>query len=180
LDAVPSSIRVKIRHEGWADYSAITRVHDAAFEEPNEGRLVWALRETRRFDPDLSFVAEVEAGAVVGHILFYPVIIKADGLRQKTLELGPLAVLPEYQGNGVGSELVKEGLRTAQRHGHGSIVVLGSPAFYARFGFKPAGVWRIRPPFKVPGGAFMAIELRADELAHAEGTVQYPREFDGL
>ena len=174
------SIKVKVRPEAGADYSAITRVHEAAFGEPNEGRLVWLLRETRGFDPGLSFVAEIEAGAVVGHILFYPVVIKSEGSRQKTLELGPLAVLPEYQGIGVGSDLVREGLRSAQRHGHGSIVVLGTPAFYARFGFKPAGVWRIRPPFKAPGGAFMAIELKADELAQAAGTVQYPREFDGF
>ncbi len=170
---------VKVRPETETDCWRITLVHDSAFRESNEGRLVWLLRETKRFSRDLSLVAEVYAGSIVGHILFYPILIKGEKVSCQTLELAPLAVLPGYQKRGVGSELVREGLDTARQLGHGSVMVFGSPEYYARFGFKPAGAWNIRPPFRAARGVFMALELKKGALADAGGTVRYPREFDG-
>ena len=172
-------IAVKVRPEAEGDYGRITIVHDSAFREANEGRLVWLLRETDAFERDLSLVAEETTGGVVGHILFYPIVIKTDNSKERALTLTPLAVLPGYQKRGVGSELIRRGLEKAGRHGYGSVVVLGNPGYYGRFGFRPARTWNLSPSFRAPRDAFMALELRKDALAHGGGVVKYPREFDG-
>jgi len=168
-----------IRAEKKDDYPRITLVHDSAFGEANEGRLVWLLRETPHFDPELSLVAEFGSGSIVGHVLFYPVFIRAlTGVRVGALALAPLAVLPEYQRMGIGKTLVSKGLETAKRRGYSAVTVFGNPGYYKRFGFRPAGEWNINPPFKAPRGAYMALELVDNALLHVQGTVVYPREFD--
>ena len=170
---------VTIRAERVDDYSRITLVHDSAFGEPNEGRLIWLLRENPFFDPALSLVAESGSGSIVGHVLFYPVFIRAPtGGRVRVLALAPLAVLPGYQRMGVGKALVSKGLETAKKLGYPAVVVFGNPAYYAQFGFRPAREWNIIPPFKAPRNAYMALELVDNALLHVQGTVVYPREFD--
>ena len=89
-----------------------------------------------------------------------------------------MAVLPEYQGRGIGSQLVEEGLRRARQLGHGAVIVLGHEWFYPRFGFQPARNWNIRCPFPVPEAAFMAIELRQGALKGVKGVVRYLKPFD--
>jgi len=170
---------LRIRAERKDDYTRITLVHDSAFGEANEGRLVWLLRETPHFDPELSLVAESGSGSVVGHVLFYPVFIRAlTGARVGALALAPLAVLPEYQRMGIGKSLVSRGLEAGRRRGYPVAIVFGNPGYYARFGFRPASEWNITPPFKAPRGAYMVLELVDNALLHVQGTVVYPREFD--
>jgi putative acetyltransferase len=170
---------VKIRPEMSEDYSSITEVNDLAFSHKNEGRLILALRKTREFVPELSLVAVV-GGRVVGHILFYPIKIKTNDVNHTSLALAPMAVLPEYQKKGIGSQLVREGLKRAPKLGLKSVIVLGHAAYYPRFGFEPAGKWGIRPPFEVPEGVFMALELVKDGLKGIQGIVEYPPEFNDV
>lgn len=166
-----------IRKEEDTDYLAITEVNDHAFGQENEGRLVVNLRMHSDFVPELSLVAEVD-GRVVGHILFFPIRIVDDGKEYDSLSLAPMAVLPEFQKQGIGSALVKEGLSAAENLGYRSVIVLGHPEYYPRFGFKPASQWNIRPPFEdVPEEAFMAIELVEGALDNVRGVVEYPEEF---
>jgi len=168
--------RIKIRPETKEDCTKITEVNDLAFGQKNEGIIIERLRKSDRFISELSLVAELE-GKIVGHILFYPVTIRSADSEFSALSLGPMAVIPELQGLGIGSRLVKEGLHIAKRLGHRSVIVVGHPEYYPRFGFKPASQWNIKAPFDAPDEAFMALELVEDELSGKSGTVEYPQEF---
>lgn len=167
----------EIRSEIPSDYPAITEVNDFAFGQSNEGKLVENLRENPKFIPELSFVAEVD-GKIAGHILFFPVVIKLeDGKEKETISLAPLAVLPEFQRQGIGGELIREGIKACQRLGYDSIIVLGHPEYYPKFGFRQANSWGITDPFGAPVEAFMALELKKGALGGAAGIVEYPDEF---
>ncbi|MDH5468300.1 MAG: N-acetyltransferase [Candidatus Aminicenantes bacterium] len=168
--------RLKIRPETEEDFTKITEVNDLAFGQKNEGILVERLRETERFVSELSLVAELE-GKIVGYILFYPVTILSADSEFLSLSLGPMAVIPELQRLGIGSQLVSEGLHAVKRLGHRSVIVLGHPEYYPRFGFKPASRWNIKAPFDAPDEAFMALELVDNELTGKSGAVEYPEEF---
>ena len=87
-----------------------------------------------------------------------------------------LAVLPEYQRQGVGSALIREGHRRARELGYGYSIVLGSETYYPRMGYVPAKNFGIAPPFAVADENFMACKLREDAPA-ISGVVQYAKEF---
>ncbi len=171
-------MELTIRQEGVGDYASIDEVHDRAFGGRDEGEIVRLLRKTARFIPELSLVADWE-GRVIGHILFYPIEIRGGNPPRETLALAPMAVLPEHQRRGVGSRMVWDGLEAARRLGYGSVIVLGHPAYYPRFGFRPASIWGIRPPFEAPDEAFMALELAEGGLSGSAGTVVYPEALAG-
>jgi len=169
--------RLIIRPERENDTLKIREVNDSAFGQKNEGILIERLRQTENFIPELSLVAELN-DEIIGHILFYPVIIRSPTSKFRSISLGPMAVSPEYQRQGIGSQMVKEGLETAKTLGHKSVIVVGHPEYYPRFGFKPASQWKIKVPFDVPDEAFLALELVIDELKGKSGTVEYPEEFN--
>jgi putative acetyltransferase len=162
---------VRIRRERDADADAIRRVHHAAFGQPDEGRIVEALRAAGA--ATLSLVAELD-GAVAGHIVFSPVTIdRATGV----VGLAPMAVDPAHQRAGIGSALVRAGLDELRSLGHGAVVVLGHVAYYPRFGFVPASRFGLRCEYAVPDEVFMALELRPGALAGRAGTVRYRPEL---
>ncbi|MDY6795052.1 MAG: N-acetyltransferase [Actinomycetota bacterium] len=171
-----SHLNLTIREEIPSDYGAIRRVNDLAFEQPDEGLMVDALRRNPRFVPELSLVALLD-NAVVGHILFFPVRIICVDNDKISLSLAPLAVHPEHQGEGVGGALVREGLEAARAMGYESVMVMGHPGYYPRFGFRPASGWGIRPPIEAPDEAFMALELSPGGLGDAAGVLEYPEEY---
>ncbi len=130
--------RVIIRNETGADMNAITEVTIAAFKtlevsHHTEQFIVEALRTAGALS--VSLVAELD-GRVVGHIAFSPVAF-SDGTRD-WYGLGPVSVLPEYQRQGIGRALVKEGLsRLKAMHARGCCLV-GHPDYYRQFGFRNA------------------------------------------
>jgi predicted N-acetyltransferase YhbS len=71
-----------------------------------------------------------------------------------------LAVRPEFQKQGIGGKLIKEGLKACGQLGYDSAIVLWHPEYYPKFGFKQAGTWGIKDPFGSPAEAFMALELK--------------------
>ena len=167
-----------IRPENPEDYPAVQQVHRLAFGQDNEARLVTALRQGPGFDPALSLVA-VRADQVVGHILFSPIHIESERARIPALALAPMAVLPALQGQGIGTELVREGVEACRRLGHDLVVVVGHPEYYPRFGFVPAARYGIRAPFEVPEEAFMVLVLgRPQRPGGISGVVQYPAAFN--
>jgi len=165
-----------IRQESPRDYAAIKEINDLAFKQANESMLIETLRDSPDFIPGLSLVAEFEQ-KIIGHILFYPVKIVNDSIEYVTLALAPMAVHPDYQRRGIGSKLVKEGLKRAKDLGHGSVIVAGHPEYYPRFGFKEASGFGIRTPFNVPDNAFLAIELANDALKDVKGIVKHPQPY---
>jgi putative acetyltransferase len=166
---------IQIRREQPGDESAIGRVHDEAFGQPVESRIVDAVR--RAGHSAISLVA-VDGPDVVGHILFTPVSIEADGPRIDALGLGPMSVSTRLQRRGIGSKLVEAGLRECAQAGCEVVVVIGHPQFYPRFGFRPGGFYGLRLRFEVPDEAFMVRELKADALAGRSGLVKYIPEFE--
>jgi len=170
---------IQIRRERPDDFQQVARVIEMAFGQKNEAVLVEKLRRNKKYVSKLSIVADYN-GSVVGHILFFPIVIRRGDEEKESLALAPLSVSPEFQKMGVGGRLVEEGLRTAQELGYRSVIVLGHPEYYSRFGFVPARKWGITPPFSVPDDAFRARELLAGALIDAGGVVEYPEEFSQL
>jgi putative acetyltransferase len=165
-------VNVRVRPENPNDLEAIREVNRQAFGQEDEARLVDALRDGGH--ARLSLVAE-EGGRVVGHILFsdLPIVTQAGTLH--ALALAPMAVLPERQRQGIGSRLVREGLRACADAGHRIVVVLGHPRYYPRFGFSAQLAERLKAPFSGP--AFTASELVPGALAGVAGQVRYPPPF---
>jgi putative acetyltransferase len=92
----------------------------------------------------------------------------------------PMAVLPEVQNSGIGSQLVRTGLEKCRELGHKIVVVVGHPEYYSRFGFVPARQKNLELSFPVPDEAFMVCELAPDALDGIEGKVKFPPEFEGV
>jgi putative acetyltransferase len=166
-----------IRNEQPGDEAAIHAVVSQAFGRAAEGDLLKSLRGKGK--AVVSLVAE-EEGQVLGQVLFSPVVIEADAGKHAALGLGPLAVLPAFQRLGIGSALVSAGLARCGDLGHTRVVVLGEPAYYARFGFSPAADFGIRYPGDVPQQAFMALALVPGALDGCAGVARYSSEFENL
>lgn len=163
-----------IRRETPKDIDSIRYVNELAFGQREEAELIDKLRN--RDVVTLSLVA-ILADQIVGHILFSPVIIESDCTSFEAISLAPMAVLPEYQNKGIGSQLVRVGLEECRLLGHEIVVVLGHPDYYPRFGFfraKPSG---IDCEFEVPDEAWMVLELRENALTGKSGTVKFQPEF---
>ena len=131
------------------------------------------LRKSEHYVPGLSLVA-VKDGRVVGHILFTRLAIETQGRVFEALSLAPLAVMPAFQGQGIGSGLVTEGLNACKGLGFKAVVVVGHPDYYPRFGFSSARAKGLDAPFPVPDEAFMVRELVSGALDGISGIIRRP------
>ncbi|MEK6279477.1 MAG: N-acetyltransferase [Acidobacteriota bacterium] len=165
---------ITIRAEVPADIPSVRRVNEMAFGRPEEAALVDALRPA--VNAQISLVA-VDDDQVVGHIFFSPVSIEPEGFNSDAFGLAPMAVLPAYQRQGVGSQLVREGLRECQRVGRNVVVVLGHPDYYPRFGFAAASKKGLHSEYPVPDEVFMVAELVTGALNGRKGLVKYHPKF---
>jgi putative acetyltransferase len=163
---------VEVRLERPGDHAAVREVNRLAFGRDDEALLVDALRVGGH--AVLSLVAE-DWGKVVGHVLFSDLPILTRSGTVAALALAPLAVLPARQRQGIGSRLVREGLRACADAGHRIIVVLGHPTYYPRFGFSAALARPLKAPFS--GESFMAVELVPGALHGVAGEILYPPPF---
>lgn len=150
---------LKIRQENENDYEKIYNVVKRSFQtaeytDGNEQDLVEELRKGDNFIPELSLVAMKE-NQIVGYILFTKIAIG----EHEELALAPLAVLSEYQRQGIGKELTKKGHKIAKQLGYHYSVVLGNKQYYSKFGYVPAKHFGIIAPFEVENENFMAIQL---------------------
>jgi putative acetyltransferase len=127
------------------DWPEIVEVHRAAFGDDGDdvAKLVEELRETAWYEPDLSFVAEVD-GTVVGHVM--NTWNWLEGGEPRVLQLSPLGVLPAHQGRGHGSALVRASLEAVKARGESLLVLEGNPKYYGRFGFVRADELGLLPP----------------------------------
>lgn len=167
---------IEISKEEKSDYEEVYNLVKTAFEKAkesdgNEQDLVVDLRNSDNFVPELSLVAKKD-DKIVGYILFTKIQIR----KYEELALAPLAVLPEYQRQGVGSKLIEEGHKIAKEMGYHYVVVLGSDKYYPKFGYEKASKYGIKPPFDVPDENFMVIKLN-DLRKEIKGTVKYAKEF---
>lgn len=173
-----NNIQATIRSETQNDYAAIQRVNDLAFGRPEEGRLVDKIRKLDEFEVQLSLVTEIE-GEIVGHALFCPIYIHAeDGEEYPCLSLGPIAVIPEYQKQGLGGKMIRTGHFIALGLDYTAVVLLGHPSYYPRFGYQSAEKWHITNPWQITGEPWMAIELVPGSLLGKAGLAVYPEAFN--
>ncbi|QWG34471.1 GNAT family N-acetyltransferase [Bacillus mycoides] len=171
---------IKIRQEQQNDYSKTEEVVKEAFlneefSDKTEHELVSHIRKCDAFIPELSIVAA--DGGIVGHIMLSKITIEQDGTSVESLALAPVSVAPGHQKKGIGGKLIVAALEKAKELGFGSVVVLGHPEYYPKFGFKKASDWNIKAPFEVPDEVFMVMELRENALQGVEGVVQYSSAF---
>lgn len=156
-------MNITIRQEQSSNYRVTEDVVQKAFanmefSDKTEHELVGRLRKSDAFIPQLSIVA-LDNDEVIGHILLTKINIIHEDQSSESLALAPVSVLPEYQNKGIGKLLINTSLEKARELGYNSVVVLGHPDYYPKFGFKKASTWKIKAPFEVPDEAFMALEL---------------------
>ena len=124
-----------IRPETDGDYAAIAEVNARAFGRASEAIIVDVHRHRAAFDPELSLVAEID-GRVIGHALFSPRTIRVMDSDVHAVSLGPIAVLPAHQRQGVGRALIDEGHQAAISKGRTVSFLVGHPTYYPRFGYR--------------------------------------------
>ena len=161
---------ITIRNEETYDIGQVRAVVQAAFPTEVESKLVDALRANGK--AIISLVA-VHDDHVVGHILFSPISTRLPS-DAKGIGLAPVAVYPHVQSQGIGSQLIREGLRVCRERSFDYCVVLGSPEYYSRFGFEKASNFDLQNEYGVDD-EFMVIQFSAHPLPR--GLVRYAPEF---
>ena len=174
-------MNIRLRQENTSDYPAVAALiksayNNVSYSNHREHFMVERLRNSNAFVPQLSLVAEVDH-KIVGHILLTKIFIHTQEKSFASLALAPLSVAPEFQGKGVGNQLVKEAHRLAKEVGYQSITVLGPADYYARFGYEPMKKYGIEVPFAVREENCMVISLTENGLAELTGKIEYPKEF---
>src|SRR4030042_11450 len=162
-----------IRREQPQDIADIREVNMRAFGQEQEASIVDKVREN--CNSVLSLVAFTD-GKVVGHILFSPAVIEGQHGRLVGTGLAPIAVLPEYQRKGIGTELVQTAIARIKHGGCPYIIVIGQPEYYARFGFEKAGRFGISSEWGVPDEAFMILMLDRKAKTGITGVARYREE----
>ena len=172
-----------VREQKAGDYEAVRHVYAEAFRRPRfrppqnpgsvppEVGLFEALWEAGDTVPELSFTA-LSDGTVVGHVT----ASRATVATNPVVAVGPIGVLPDHQGTGIGSALMDALLSSADAAGVPLIVLLGSPRYYSRFGFLPAKELGVLAPEPEWGDAFQARPLTAYTPSVA-GPFQYASAF---
>ena len=164
---------IEIRKERLSDIAAIRDLNRRAFEQDQEANIVDALRSNGA--AWLSLVARLN-DQVVGHIMYSPRAVD----QVTGAGLGPMAVLPEHQRQGVGSKLVEAGNRQLKDTGCPFIVVVGHADYYPRFGFRPASAQGITCEWEVPDDVFMLLVLDPNKMRGVSGLAKYRHEFSSV
>ena len=166
----------RIRETAPADAAAVRDIALAALgpdQGPEVARLIRALAEDPTARPSASLVAVAEDG-VVGHILFTRAAISGPGRGVPCRILAPLVVHPAHQGRGLGGRLIAAGLEALRAQGVALVFVLGTPRYYGRHGFRPAGPFGIEAPHPIPAArsaAWMVRPLRPGAMGRVSGRV---------
>ena len=163
-----------IRRETPEEFSQIYELVKVAFKTAKvsngkEQDFVNQLRSSGSYIPELALVAE-ENGKMIGHIMLTKTYIVNSGNKFETLLLAPISVALEYRNRGVGSNLIKESFKLAKGMGYTSVILVGDPAYYHRFGFKTAVNFGIKHAHNIPDENVMACELVQDALCGIGGT----------
>lgn len=134
---------IEIRASVSGDQASIEALYPDAF--PDED-LLPLLRELSQEGPAVLSLVGIIESSLVGHIVF--TTCSVTGSIDKVALLGPLAVAPAWQRKGIGKAIVSTGLKWLENDNVTYVCVLGDPAYYSRFGFKPET--HVAPPYPLP------------------------------
>ena len=179
------------RTETEADFGKVEFLTREAFwnvYQPGceEHYILHVLRGAPAVIPELNLVCE-SGENIVGHIFYTrSKVLSDDGGTNPVITFGPISVSPDMQGMGIGSALIRKTLARAAELGFSGVVITGNPAYYGRFGFRPASDYGIVYEDGSSFPALMALELTPGGLSGVRGRVSFdpafiridPEEFD--
>jgi predicted N-acetyltransferase YhbS len=160
----------EIRPEEPKDASDVEALVAASFGPGRFAKSAWRLREGVAPEAGLSFVA-VEDGALKGSVRFWPIAVGGT----QALLLGPLAVLSEERGRGIGIALMTRGINEARARGHRAIVLVGDEPYYGRVGFKAIVPGAVKFPGPVDAARILALPLEEGALDTLQGEIRRAR-----
>jgi len=169
-------MNLQVRKAFESDKQAISDVVLAAFGDVHGQEiadLITDLLADPSAQPLLSLVATTNEN-VVGYILFTNARIKHSQRIVSTAILAPLSVHPEYQKQGIGGRLIREGLKRLKAAGVELVFLLGHPGYYPKYGFSAAGIKGFDASYPIPpenSGAWMVQELHPGVIGHVSGQV---------
>ncbi len=163
-----------LRNETPSDFRSVEELTREAFWNHHvpgcdEHYLLHIMRDSDSFIRKLDFVAEIN-GIVVGNIVYTKAkIIGDNGKGCDVITFGPISVLPEYQGKGIGGMLIKHTKELAREHGYRAILIYGDPKYYSKFGFVEAKNYDIRTSDNMYAVPLQALELYEGALSDCGG-----------
>jgi len=166
-------MQIEIKPEEEKDYRITENLTREAFWNLHlpgcdEHFLLHNLRKAKEFAEELDFVA-VADGEIVGNIVYVNTKIINGSIEHPVLTFGPVSVLPEYQGKGIGKQLINHTIRLAKEMGHKAIVIYGDPDYYKKFGFTASKKYNITNSENKFPAALLVLELFPNALAGIEG-----------
>ncbi len=169
---------ITVRAETPSDIQAIDVVNISAFQGEGEAQLVSELRNSTHYIPELSLVAEYK-GRLVGHLMLSRVKILGIDNSPKVLTLAPMSVVPSQSSRGIGSVLLRAGIKKARQLGFEMIVEIGQTEYYKRHGFRPITEFGLRHSLNVSDEFITFFSLTEDhDIRNAE--LEFPPAFDNL
>ncbi len=161
-------MQIQILPERSQDHQLIEPLLDLTFGAERHKRTTYRLREGIAPLPELCLVALDPDQALLASLRFWPVMVAS----APAILLGPLAVDPRLQGQGIGRRLLRHALAEARRLDHRLCVVVGDPAYYGPFGFRSAVAAGLVMPGPVDPVRFQVLELRPGALEGLRGAVE--------
>lgn len=160
-----------VRPEQPGDEAEIAAILVAAFDDATESELVARLRVSDAWVPELSLVVQQEEQLVA-----YALLSRATAGESNALAVGPVAVLENHRGGGLGTALVRMGLNRARDLGYDCAFAVGPPRFLAACGFRPAVARGLTTEMPLPADVFQVAELAPGGVT--QGPVRWPAEWD--
>lgn len=157
------------------EIKAILEIHRRAFGE-TEGDEIAQLAKDFLDQSDTNSISVQRDGNIAGNVLFTPFVFE-DHPNTKCFLLAPCGVSPEYQGLGVGRELMESGIKHLKSIGTDAVFVLGVPTFYPRYGFAPTEKQTPYPDLLTVPEAWMALELTAGSVGKLSGKTRAIPQF---
>ncbi|MCY6958343.1 GNAT family N-acetyltransferase [Clostridium brassicae] len=167
-------MNISIRLENENDFRNVENLTREAFWDVykpgcDEHLVVHKIRKINAFIKELDFVA-CDKEKIVGNIIYTKAkIINENNEEFEILCMGPLGVLPPYQGKGIGTLLMKHSIKVAKTLGYNAIIIFGNPNYYHRFGFENAEKYNIQTSWGDNFEDFMALELYEGSLERISG-----------